>query len=370
METRRVPGRHARRGGGVALLGTLLLAAGGLAGQPLERGPRWLEEDVRYPSGEWTLAARLLTPPGPGPHPAAVLIQGSGDSDRTNLWARSIAEALVERGVAALLTDKRGTGASEGDWRTAGFDELADDALAGAAFLRGRPGVDPERVGLVGLSQGGWVAPVAAARAPVAFVIDISGASVSFAEQSFHEMANTTRQAGFGGEEVAGVLALNRAAGHYLLTGDWETYAAARQRALDTSWGEIAAGFPAERDAPIWTFLRQVFRFDPAPYWLQVDAPVFVAYGEEDERDNVPVRESVRRLEFVFGLTGKTDYEILVVPGADHGLNADPHPHPLLPAFTDALGRWLEAHVLGDPAAGRASTGNASRVGSEGRSGP
>ena len=130
------------------------------------------------------------------------------------------------------------------------------------------------------------------------------------------------------------------------MTGDWEAYGAARERGLDTAWGEIAAGFPAERDAPIWTFLRKVFRFDPAPYWLQVDAPVFVAYGEADERDNVPVRESVRRLEFAFDEIGKADFEILVVPGAGHGLNAEEHPHPLLSEFTDALGRWLEEHIL------------------------
>ncbi|MGH7541982.1 MAG: alpha/beta hydrolase family protein, partial [Gemmatimonadota bacterium] len=163
-----------------------------------------------------------------------------------------------------------------------------------------RPDIDDERVGLVGLSQGGWIAPVAAARADVAFVVDVAGASVSFAEQTFHEMANTTRRAGFGEDAVAGVPELNRAAGHYLVSDDWEAYRGARERGMRTSWGEIAAGFPGEREATIWTFLRKVFRFDPAPYWLQVSEPVFVVYGAEDERDNVPVAESVRRLEFAF----------------------------------------------------------------------
>ena len=323
----------------MALCATLLAAAPHVHGQALER-------DVRYPSGDLTLAALLLAPPGPGPHPAAVIIQGSGDSDRTNQWSRDIADMLVGHGLAVLLTDKRGTGASEGDWRTAGFDELADDALAGVAFLGSRPDIDPERVGLVGLSQGGWIVPVAAARGDVAFVVDVSGTSVSFAEQSFHEMANTTRRAGFGEEAVAGVLELNRAAGDYLLTGDWDAYRAARDRGLETPWKEIAAGFPAERDATIWTFLRKVFPFEPALYWLQVAAPVFVAYGAEDERDNVPVAESVRRLEFVFQTVGKTDYEILVVPGVGHGIRLEEHPHPLAPTFTEALGRWLKERAL------------------------
>lgn len=325
----------------MGLCATLLAAAPHLHGQALER-------DVRYPSGDLTLAALLISPPGPGPHPGAVIVQGSGDSDRTNQWSRDIADVLVGNGLAVLLTDKRGSGASEGDWRTAGFDELADDALAGVAFLESLPDIDPERVGLVGLSQGGWIVPVAAARGDVAFVVDVSGASVSFAEQSYHEMANTTRQAGFGAEAVAGVLELNRAAGDYLLTGDWDAYLAARERGLETPWAEIAAGFPAERDATIWTFLRKVFRFDPAPYWLQIDEPVFVAFGAGDERDNVPVDESVRRLEFAFGSVEKTDYEILVVPGVGHGIRLEEHPHPLAPTFTGALGRWLEEHALGN----------------------
>lgn len=306
------------------------------------------EEDVRYPSGELNLAALLLLPPGPGPYPAAVIIQGSGPSDRSNQWSRDISEMLVGHGLAVLLTDKRGSGASEGDWRVAGFDELAGDALAGVAYLRGRSDIVSDRIGLVGLSQGGWIAPVAAVRGDIAFVVNVSGASVGFAEQSFQEMANTTRQAGFGEEAVAGVLAINRAAADYLLTGDWEGYREARERGMETPWGDIAAGFPAERDATIWTFLRQVVRFDPAPYWLQLDVPVFVAYGALDERDNVPVAESVRRLEFVFGSVRKTDYEILVVPDVGHGIRLEEHPHPLAPEFTEALGRWLKEHLRND----------------------
>lgn len=317
----------------------LLVAAPGLPAQARA-------EDVRYPSGDLTLAALFLSPEGPGPHPAAVIVQGSGDSDRTNQWSRDIAGMLVDQGLAVLLTDKRGSGASEGDWRTVGFEELAADALAGVAWLRGRPEIDPERVGLVGLSQGGWIVPVAAARAPVAFVVDVSGASVSFAEQSFHEMANTTRQAGYDAEAVAGVLRLNRAAGEYLITGEWEPYRQARERGMATAWGEIAGGFPAEPDATIWTFIREVFRFDPMPYWLQVSEPVFVVYGGEDERDNVPVAESVRRLEFAFQSVGKTDYRILVVPGVGHGIRLEDHPHPLAPAFVEALGRWLGEHGI------------------------
>ncbi|MGH7477585.1 MAG: alpha/beta hydrolase family protein [Longimicrobiales bacterium] len=109
-------------------------------------------------------AAGLIRPAAAGAYPAAVIIQGSGASDRANAWARSIAEVVATTGSVVLLTDKRGTGASEGDWRTTDFHELARDAFAGVAYLGRPPDVQPERIGLVGLSQGGWVAPVTAGR--------------------------------------------------------------------------------------------------------------------------------------------------------------------------------------------------------------
>jgi pimeloyl-ACP methyl ester carboxylesterase len=301
-------------------------------------------EDVRYPGGGVELAALLMLPDARGPVPGAVIIQGSGRSDRTNQWARAIAEELVRAGVAVLLTDKRGSGASGGDWQSAGFDELAADALAGVALLRGRAGVDPARVGLVGLSQGGWIAPLAAARSPhVAFVIDVSGAAVSYAEQSFHEMGNTARQAGLSEAGVAEVLALNRAAGESLVSGDWGVYERARQRALGTEARPVVEGFPAQ-DARIWAFLRKVFAYDPMPYWMVLPQPVLVVLGAEDEGDNVPVAASVQRLERGFASVGKRNARIVVIPGAGHAL-MDHTTHQLMPAFTSTLAEWVRTEV-------------------------
>lgn len=321
-----------------------VMSAGALGAAEAEAPAGFRSEDVRYRNGDIELAALLLLPSSEGKVPAAVILQGSGTSDRTNGWARAIAEELVHNGLAVLLTDKRGSGASKGNWQTADFADLATDALAGVELLRGRPEIDPDRVGLAGLSQGGWVAPLAAARTDrVAFVIDISGAAVSFAEQTFIEMANTARQAGLSEAQVREVLALNRAVARYLTTGDWEAYERARKQGLETPWRQIAAGFPGSQDLPVWTFLRGVVAYDPIPYWLQVSQPVLVVYGEDDERDNVPVRESVRRLEHAFAAGGKTNFKILVVPGTGHSVMNEKG--ELMPAVRSALSAWLEEHV-------------------------
>lgn len=303
-------------------------------------------EEVRYSNGDVALAGLMMLPNGSGRVPGAVIIQGSGRSDRTNQWARAIAEEMVRGGMAVLLTDKRGSGASGGDWQTAGFDELAGDALAGVAALRARPEIDAARVGLAGLSQGGWIAPLAASRsADVAFVIDVSGAAVSYAEQSFHEMGNTARQAGLSDAAIAEVLALNRAAGQYLVDGDWAAYERARQHALGTEARPVAEGFPAARDARIWTFLRKSFAFDPMPYWIVLRQPVLVLLGADDERDNVPVAASVQRLERGFASAGKRNGRVVVIPGAGHSF-IDHSTHQLMPAFTQALAEWVRAEVV------------------------
>lgn len=314
------------------------------APQPVsgQTNPPIRSEDVRYRNGSITLAALLMLPDSSKPVPAAVIIQGSGASDRTNQWARAISEVLVKRGVAVLLTDKRGSGKSEGNWQTSDFNDLAADTLAGVEHLRARKEIDPDKIGLVGLSQGGWIAPLAAARSQhVAFVIDISGASVTFAEQTFTEMANTARQNGLSEKQVSEVLDLNRAVAEYLTTGNWEKYAKHRERAVNSEWGKIASGFPGSPDLPIWTFLRGVMAYDPLPYWLQVTAPVLVLYGEKDEEDNVPVVESVRRLQHAFKSVRKENYKIVVVPNAGHAF-IDPERRELMPSFVDTLSQWID----------------------------
>ena len=301
--------------------------------------------DVTYPSGDTRLAALLLVPKSERPVPAAVIIQGSGSSDRSNHWSRDMADALVDKGVAVLLTDKRGSGASGGDWRVVGFDELAADALAGVRYLQTRDEIDPRRIGLVGLSQGGRIAPLAASLAnDVAFVINVSGTAVGFAEQTFLEMANTARQSGLSSEGVRDIIRLNAAAVRYASTGDWAQYEATRKQVLATDAREIAAGFPASPDLPIWTFYQRVADYDPLFYWTQVSQPSLIVYGKLDEQDNVPVAESVRRLEHAFKAVEKTNYHILVIADSGHGIR-DATSHRLANEFIEALDAWLGENV-------------------------
>ena len=142
--------------------------------------------DVEFSNKQTKLSGVILAPKNPGKYPGVVIIHGSGSSDRNQSWAKGFAEGLAARGITVLLPDKRGAGKSGGDWKTASFEELADDAIAGLDVLRRHAQVDPNSVGVMGLSQGGHIAPLAATRSPhVTFVVNVSGSTVPIAEQTF-----------------------------------------------------------------------------------------------------------------------------------------------------------------------------------------
>lgn len=302
------------------------------------------QEEVRFSSAGVELAGLLLTPRSPGPHPAAAVVHGSGPSDRDNVWAFTIADALARRGVAVLLPDKRGSGASGGDWRSADFWDLSNDALAAVRLLAARDAVDPARVGLVGLSQGGWVAPLAAARSRgVAFVVNVSGAAVTPREQIDHEMANTLRGAGFGDAEVAELLELHARMERYMRAeADWSHYEEGLERARSGAWAAIARGFPSAPDHWAFGFYRRVGDFDPVPVWRSLRIPVLVVYGAKDEADNVPVRESVARLKRAAG-EGR-DVTVTVYPESGHAIE-DPATGWVRRDFLSALADWVRSRA-------------------------
>ena len=134
------------------------------------------------------LAGMLFLPEGEGPFPIAIVIHGSGPSRRNSVWYLSVAKHLQDNGIAVLLPDKRGCEKSKGKWVGADFDKLATDATSAIKYIQNQSGINFSIIGLIGMSQGGWIAPVAATKTEdVSFVASISGATVTTDEQLLHE---------------------------------------------------------------------------------------------------------------------------------------------------------------------------------------
>lgn len=140
--------------------------------------------DVTFPGGASgvTLAGTLTTPPGAGPFPAVVLIAGAGrvDRDETGFGHKIfllLADTLTRRGIAVLRYDKRGVNQSTGSYALATTRDFAADADAAVNFLKTQAAIDPKRIGLLGHSEGGVIAPLVASEHPadIAFVVLLAG---------------------------------------------------------------------------------------------------------------------------------------------------------------------------------------------------
>lgn len=297
-----------------------LTAPDGRTWTRVSEAPYELTEVSFVGGGGVELDGLLLRPDTP--RIGAVLIHGSGDSDRDNVWAYTFAHALAEGGVCVLFPDKRGSGASGGDWRSVGFDALARDAVAGAREVIRRCGLNLTRVGWLGLSQGGWIAPLAHRFAGGgAFVASVSAAAVPVFDQMAHETLNTLRQADLGAATVDEARPLLEAVRDFA-TGHigWERYVAVRRSFENGPLASLASAMPTDSTDWRWRWWYRTGGFDPVQSWAQSRAPVLVVYGERDERDNVPVRESVARLEGMAAAPDAPPVTVEVLPHLSHTL--------------------------------------------------
>ncbi|MFD9735903.1 alpha/beta hydrolase [Umezawaea sp. NPDC059074] len=126
------------------------------------------------------LGGTLVLPEGPGPHPAVLLLHGSGPLDRDSNTRKArmdlgpaLATALAERGIASLRYDRRGV--PSGDWRASGFVDNRRDAVAALHALADRPDIRAEAVGVVGHSEGAVHAMALGTRPDVAAVVLLAG---------------------------------------------------------------------------------------------------------------------------------------------------------------------------------------------------
>ena len=318
------------------------------------------EEAVKFASGKITLAGTLVLPEGLQRHPAVVLFHGSGPQKRDLSTARWFAG----QGFAALAYDKRGVGESDGDFRAVPFMELCDDGLAGIDYLKSRSEIDAKRIGVWGLSQGGWLGPLAALRSPeVAFVIAVSGPGVSPGEQMIVYYANELRDRGMSESDVREASAVRRDIWNYMSTGrDYEKVRGELEKAQTKPWfGQARAqqddsfgvlptpdqlGKPVGRSL-IW-FKHEAI-YDPVPALRALRVPALFLFGDEDRL--IPVQESVAVIKRVQAEDRYHDFTIRELPNDDHGMYlVSSHGNGAIdPEYLETMREWLRAHVLKMP---------------------
>ena len=312
----------------------------------------------------------LTVPRGEGPFPAVLMLTGSGaqNRDETLMGHRPflvLADHLTRRGIATLRVDDRGVGGSTGNVMTATIADNAGDALAGVAFLKAQAKVNSRSIGLLGHSEGGWVAPLAATRSTdVAFLVMLAGPAVT-GEEIRH--AQDSVMATLGGASLDYVAAdrfVSQAIYDALKAEPNDSLALvrireaadaahrrlppARQRLVDSAW----AGVNAEQAwRPLVTpWFRYLLTYDPRPALSRVRIPVLALFGEKDVQ--VPPAQSVPPMEAAFRAAGNRDATVRVFPGLNHlfqhaetGLVAEYGriEETIAPEVLQAIGDWITA---------------------------
>ena len=314
-------------------------------------------EDVRFSNGDVQLAGTLISPTTQGPHPAVILVHGSGAADRESLLP--FARLLIRRGMAVLAYDKRGVGGSTGDWNKASFDDLAGDVVAAFEYLKTRRDVQRTQIGMLGWSQAGWVMPLAAARAKaLAFLVSLSGAGISGAETTIDQARNEMAANGLRPPMIDQVVELMRLQYEFLGTGQgWNQYVAARERIVARMGGNPPEAFPSTPDHPYLQFIRPLVLYDPAPALRQLRLPVLALFGELD--NNIMAEKNRTAWEVALKAGGHSDYTLRILPTANHALleakvgnNAEMSSlQRFVPAYAEVVVGWLSRHVKGFGAA-------------------
>lgn len=283
--------------------------------------------ETRFDADGTALAGRLVLPPGNEPVAIAILVHGSEDSSARDFYAMQ--RLLPARGVGVFVYDKRGTGGSGGAY-TQDFERLAADAVAALRETRRLAGARARRVGYLGTSQGGWVAPLAARRERVDFVIVAYGLAVSVIDEDREAIELEMTAKGHSRDEIAKALEVATAAeavfesrftsGFAELIALREKYAAAPWFAdLHGNFTHFVLGMDeAQMRATAQTFgtWNTPFRYDPMPTLRALDVPQLWVLGADDI--DAPSAETARRLR---GLAreGKR-ITIATFPGAEHGI--------------------------------------------------
>jgi pimeloyl-ACP methyl ester carboxylesterase len=326
----------------------------------------YTEEEVSYENTQdhVKLAATLTLPPGAGPFPAVVLITGSGQQDRNEALLGHqpflvLADYLTRRGIAVLRADDRGMGGTSKGGPNDTTQNYADDALAGVAFLKARKEINPKQIGLIGHSEGGMAAPMAAAKsADVAFIVLMAGPGI--AGDKLLAMQISLIAAAECEKEVASALV----EGQQLMATvvQEKDNAVARQKLQEASAkrGEAAkkkldaqlATASAQSYAWATDWFRYFLSYDPRPTLLKVKVPVLAINGEKDLQ--VPAKEDLEAIEQALKEAGNKDYKIVLLPGLNHLFQTTKTGAPseyaqieetIAPTALQTMGDWIVAHT-------------------------
>jgi pimeloyl-ACP methyl ester carboxylesterase len=337
----------------------------------------YTEEEVTFGHGDVTLAGTLTLPEGDGPHPALILVTGSGQQNRDEEIYLApgyrpfavIADTLTRQGIAVLRYDDRGIGGSTGDLESATSEDFAEDTEAALNFLLEREEIDPAQVGILGHSEGGIIATILAARnSDVAFIILMAGPGLSGYDIVLEQSLLINKDAGATDEELERIRIQQTQVLDTVISNEgWDELQAMLIEAtierlselpddqkaqfgdLETYAAQVIGSQMAALQSPWYRFF---IAYDPAKDLVKINVPILAIFGGLDLQ--VPAKANAAAVRAATEAAGNGDVTVEIIPNANHlfqaaesgGVDEYSTLAPeFVPGFLETISEWLLKRV-------------------------
>jgi fermentation-respiration switch protein FrsA (DUF1100 family) len=333
----------------------------------------YLEEEVAYENKKAgvKLAGTLTRPRGQGPFAVALLITGSGPQDRDEAIFghkpfKVLADCLTRRGVAVLRVDDRGVAKSTGDFAKATSLDFAEDVEAGIAYLKSRPDIDAKRIGLIGHSEGGFIAPLIASRSKdVAFIVMLAGPALNGEQILYIQGQAILKASGASATALARQRTLQETIFNAVRQEPDNAKALKKfQEALAEQTAKLTEqekkeaekardGVEAQFKRVTTPWFRFFLTYDPLPALRKVSCPVLALNGEKDLQ--VDAKINLPAIAKALQEGGNKDYTIKELPKLNHlfqtcqtGMVSEygKIEETFAPAALDVLADWVVKHTM------------------------
>ncbi|MGZ3871894.1 MAG: alpha/beta hydrolase family protein [Mucilaginibacter sp.] len=338
----------------------------------------YVSEEVEYDNADKSLhyGATFTRPAGGGNYPAVIIVSGSGTQDRDGTlfghklyWV--LADYLTKNGIAVLRVDDRGAGKSTlgPDFKNATSLDFSHDVESSLNYLETRTDINKERIGLVGHSEGGIIAPmVAARRKDVDFIVlwgapEIGGARIN-TEQNVYQI----KKQGLDSTAVVAFTTLHKQILSLVVTSTSQEVFDAQVAVVFDAWRKAQSEHTLEtlhaKDVAVkdviaqynglysTPWMRYFITYDPAKDLAQVKCPVLAVNGEKDTQ--VDAKSNLNLIKEILTKNGNKDFEIKALPGLNHLLQTAPTgdvfeyalvDETMSPVAMDIISSWIKMHA-------------------------
>ena len=349
-----------------------------IKGEPQKDIPETLPynaEEVTFTNGDITFAGTLTFPKTAGKHPAVVLITGSGAQTRDETIVgfkifKVIADHLTKNGIAVLRYDDRGTGGTKGKTvNESTTEDFAGDVIAAVQYLKTRDNINPLQIGLMGHSEGGNIAPLAASKsADIAFIILMAGTGVNGADIIKEQSSLIMKAEKSSDEEIENYNKMLNAVMEALKNNtSLDVVKEQIRKDIIENFDEIPekerkgitdkekyAAETAEQTIAAFSslWMKYFLMYDPVPALTKVKCPVLAIFGEKDLQ--VAPSQNKKPIEDALKKGANKDYKIVIIPKANHlfqeAVTGSPSEYATLkkefiPGFLETVSEWILLRV-------------------------